>query len=184
MSPSMLYLAIGYALGPAVWNVMAPDPLQYSASLERHLRSRAPDLAVRSRNEARRAVAGQAVAAAAAARLPVDGAHGAVHRARRRVPARLAAGRRAAPGCNPAPHRPRAGVRRAGGRLCPIATACDSASRRRVALNDGTRVSVRHARPRNARPTTISAAAAGAGWRSTSCGRLPAGSPSEARSAR
>jgi NhaP-type Na+/H+ or K+/H+ antiporter len=35
MSPSMLYLAIGYALGPAVWNVMAPDPLRYSGSLER-----------------------------------------------------------------------------------------------------------------------------------------------------
>ena len=35
MSPSMLYLAIGYALGPAVWNVMAPDPLRHSGSLER-----------------------------------------------------------------------------------------------------------------------------------------------------
>ena len=35
MSPGMLYLAIGYALGPAVWNVMAPDPLHYSGSLER-----------------------------------------------------------------------------------------------------------------------------------------------------
>jgi NhaP-type Na+/H+ or K+/H+ antiporter len=39
MSPSMLYLAIGYALGPAVWNVMAPDPLRLG-SLERISKSR------------------------------------------------------------------------------------------------------------------------------------------------
>ncbi len=35
LSPGILYLALGYALGPAGWDVMAPDPLRYSADLER-----------------------------------------------------------------------------------------------------------------------------------------------------
>jgi NhaP-type Na+/H+ or K+/H+ antiporter len=35
MSPGMIYLAIGYALGPAGWALMAPDPLIYSADLEK-----------------------------------------------------------------------------------------------------------------------------------------------------
>jgi sodium/hydrogen antiporter len=35
MSPGMIYLAIGYALGPAGWALMAPDPLMYSADLEK-----------------------------------------------------------------------------------------------------------------------------------------------------
>ena len=34
LSPGILYLAIGYALGPAGWALMAPDPLLYSADLE------------------------------------------------------------------------------------------------------------------------------------------------------
>ena len=34
LSPGILYLAIGYALGPAGWALMAPDPLRYSADLE------------------------------------------------------------------------------------------------------------------------------------------------------
>ncbi|MGE5469535.1 MAG: cation:proton antiporter [Bacteroidota bacterium] len=33
-SASMLYLAVGWALGPGVWNMMQPDPLRYSAILE------------------------------------------------------------------------------------------------------------------------------------------------------
>jgi NhaP-type Na+/H+ or K+/H+ antiporter len=35
MSPGMIYLAIGYALGPAGLALMAPDPLLYSADLEK-----------------------------------------------------------------------------------------------------------------------------------------------------
>ena len=35
LSPGILYLAIGYALGPAGWALMAPDPLLHSADLER-----------------------------------------------------------------------------------------------------------------------------------------------------
>ena len=35
MSPGMIYLAIGYALGPAGWALMTPDPFRYSAELER-----------------------------------------------------------------------------------------------------------------------------------------------------
>jgi NhaP-type Na+/H+ or K+/H+ antiporter len=35
LSSTMLYLAAGYALGPAGWNLMAPDPLTYSVILER-----------------------------------------------------------------------------------------------------------------------------------------------------
>ena len=35
LSPGILYLALGYALGPAGFAVMAPDPLLYSADLER-----------------------------------------------------------------------------------------------------------------------------------------------------
>ena len=35
LSPGILYLAIGYALGPAGWGLMAPDPLLYSADLEK-----------------------------------------------------------------------------------------------------------------------------------------------------
>ena len=35
VSTAMLYLAVGYALGPAGWAVMAPDPLIYAAILER-----------------------------------------------------------------------------------------------------------------------------------------------------
>jgi sodium/hydrogen antiporter len=35
LSPGILYLAIGYALGPAGWALMAPDPLVHSADLER-----------------------------------------------------------------------------------------------------------------------------------------------------
>jgi sodium/hydrogen antiporter len=35
LSPGILYLAIGYALGPAGWALMAPDPLLYSADLEK-----------------------------------------------------------------------------------------------------------------------------------------------------
>jgi NhaP-type Na+/H+ or K+/H+ antiporter len=34
LSPGILYLAIGYALGPAGWALMAPDPLVHSADLE------------------------------------------------------------------------------------------------------------------------------------------------------
>ncbi len=35
LSPGILYLAIGYALGPAGWALMAPDPLLHSADLEK-----------------------------------------------------------------------------------------------------------------------------------------------------
>jgi len=35
LSPGILYLAVGYALGPAVGGLMAPDPLLYSANLEK-----------------------------------------------------------------------------------------------------------------------------------------------------
>ena len=35
LSPGVLYLAIGYALGPAGWNVIAPDPIRHAAELER-----------------------------------------------------------------------------------------------------------------------------------------------------
>ena len=35
LSPGILYLALGYTLGPAGWNVIAPDPIRYSAQLER-----------------------------------------------------------------------------------------------------------------------------------------------------
>jgi NhaP-type Na+/H+ or K+/H+ antiporter len=35
VSTAMLYLAVGYALGPAGWAVMAPDPLLYATVLER-----------------------------------------------------------------------------------------------------------------------------------------------------
>ena len=35
LSPGVLYLAIGYGLGPAGWALMAPDPLVHSADLER-----------------------------------------------------------------------------------------------------------------------------------------------------
>ena len=35
LSPGILYLALGYALGPAGWALMAPDPLLYSADLEK-----------------------------------------------------------------------------------------------------------------------------------------------------
>ena len=35
LSPGILYLAIGYALGPGGWALMAPDPLLHSADLER-----------------------------------------------------------------------------------------------------------------------------------------------------
>ena len=35
LSPGIIYLAIGYALGPAGWALMAPDPLLYSANLEK-----------------------------------------------------------------------------------------------------------------------------------------------------
>ena len=35
LSPGILYLAVGYALGPAGWALMAPDPLLYSADLEK-----------------------------------------------------------------------------------------------------------------------------------------------------
>ncbi len=35
LSPGVVYLAIGYALGPAGWALMAPDPLLYSADLEK-----------------------------------------------------------------------------------------------------------------------------------------------------
>jgi len=34
LSPGILYLAIGYALGPAGWALMTPDPLLYSVELE------------------------------------------------------------------------------------------------------------------------------------------------------
>ena len=34
LSPGVLYLAMGYALGPSGWGVMAPDPLLYSSELE------------------------------------------------------------------------------------------------------------------------------------------------------
>jgi NhaP-type Na+/H+ or K+/H+ antiporter len=34
LSPGILYLALGYALGPAGWALMAPDPLLHSAELE------------------------------------------------------------------------------------------------------------------------------------------------------
>src|SRR6185436_9205315 len=35
LSPGILYLALGYALGPAGFALMAPDPLLYSADLEK-----------------------------------------------------------------------------------------------------------------------------------------------------
>ena len=35
VSPGIVYLAIGYALGPAGWALMAPDPFLYSAELEK-----------------------------------------------------------------------------------------------------------------------------------------------------
>ena len=35
LSSTMLYLAAGYALGPAGWGLMAPDPVTYSVILER-----------------------------------------------------------------------------------------------------------------------------------------------------
>jgi NhaP-type Na+/H+ or K+/H+ antiporter len=35
LSPGLLYLAIGYALGPAGWDVIALDPIRYSVELER-----------------------------------------------------------------------------------------------------------------------------------------------------
>jgi len=35
VSPGIIYLAIGYALGPAGWALMTPDPFLYSAELER-----------------------------------------------------------------------------------------------------------------------------------------------------
>ena len=35
LSPGIIYLAIGYALGPTGWALMAPDPLLYSADLEK-----------------------------------------------------------------------------------------------------------------------------------------------------
>ena len=35
LSPGILYLVIGYALGPAGWALMAPDPLLYSVELEK-----------------------------------------------------------------------------------------------------------------------------------------------------
>lgn len=35
LSASMLYLAVGYGLGSAGWGLMAPDPRQVSAILER-----------------------------------------------------------------------------------------------------------------------------------------------------
>jgi sodium/hydrogen antiporter len=35
LSPGILYLAMGCALGPAGWALMAPDPLRYSADLEK-----------------------------------------------------------------------------------------------------------------------------------------------------
>ncbi len=35
LSPGIIYLAIGYGLGPAGWGLMAPDPLRYAADLER-----------------------------------------------------------------------------------------------------------------------------------------------------
>ena len=35
LSTAMLYLAAGYGLGPAGWDLMTPDPLAWSAILER-----------------------------------------------------------------------------------------------------------------------------------------------------
>jgi hypothetical protein len=35
LSPGILYLALGYALGPAGWGVLSPDPIRYSVELER-----------------------------------------------------------------------------------------------------------------------------------------------------
>jgi len=35
LSPGLLYLALGYALGPAGWNIIALDPIRYSVQLER-----------------------------------------------------------------------------------------------------------------------------------------------------
>lgn len=35
LSPGILYLALGYALGPAGWALLTPDPLLYSAELEK-----------------------------------------------------------------------------------------------------------------------------------------------------
>jgi sodium/hydrogen antiporter len=35
LSPGIVYLAIGYALGPAGWGLLAPDPLLHSRDLER-----------------------------------------------------------------------------------------------------------------------------------------------------
>ena len=35
LSPGLLYLALGYALGPAGWGIISPDPIRYSVQLER-----------------------------------------------------------------------------------------------------------------------------------------------------
>jgi NhaP-type Na+/H+ or K+/H+ antiporter len=35
LSPGILYLALGYALGPAGWGLISPDPVRYSVELER-----------------------------------------------------------------------------------------------------------------------------------------------------
>jgi NhaP-type Na+/H+ or K+/H+ antiporter len=35
LCPAILYLAIGYALGPAGWGLMNPDPVRYSDELQR-----------------------------------------------------------------------------------------------------------------------------------------------------
>ena len=35
LSPGILYLALGYALGPAGWGILSPDPIRYSLQLER-----------------------------------------------------------------------------------------------------------------------------------------------------
>jgi NhaP-type Na+/H+ or K+/H+ antiporter len=35
LSTSMLYLAVGYGLGPAGWAILSPDPLVYTVTLER-----------------------------------------------------------------------------------------------------------------------------------------------------
>ena len=170
----MLYLAIGYALGPAGLGRDGARPAALLRQPRADRRSRAADLAVRSRTEARRAVAGQAVVAAAAPRLSVDGADRAVPRARSACSCSAC---RRAPRCSwPQSLRPPTPCwrRTCRWRIRPIATACASASRRRADSTTARRFRS-SCSASECSASTISAAAAGAGWRSTSLWAIAGG---------
>ena len=79
--------------------------------------SRAAHLAVRSRTEARRSAARQALVPAAAPGIPVDGTDGGVRRGHRRLPARAARGRGDPARRDSGAHRSRACIGRAGRRF-------------------------------------------------------------------